>query len=336
MLKRMVILSMIVILFILIACDNKQKYLDFSGFFSQSATTVIDTSLIAEVTQLCKLKDSYIIIDKSSKAIHRFNPASHLGEQIGRTGQGPGEYLWPYNVKVLNDSVMYFTDLQSQNIIGLNARGKQIYRQHFSMKILRFCLFSPNRFVAISNNVKIPGAYILTMNVNEPKLIFKLPNRFIYTHRKILGGGVLTDQHGNIFFAFASENKIYKFSPDGDLICEMQDPQSPFYKQVNNKLYNENYKKIDRRKRYDLIDQMTVLVNMYALGDNYFLVKYVDPGYSIYYEMWTYSGSLVGCFFIENKEEIIGTIENKIVTVKDNFEDNEKFKIVLNTYILKK
>lgn len=68
-----------------------------------------ETHLLGNNVEVCLLRDGYILYDRRNVKVYRYSGEGRFLNEIGKRGNGPGEYLHLRNVQVINDEVHIFS-----------------------------------------------------------------------------------------------------------------------------------------------------------------------------------------------------------------------------------
>ncbi|MFC1514007.1 6-bladed beta-propeller [candidate division KSB1 bacterium] len=178
---------------------------------------------------------NFFIIESLNNRVLQFSPDWKFIRQIGRSGEGPGEYKLPSDITVDADGNIYVLVGESLKINKYTNKGKFIDQ----IKLERY---------AGSVNFRDDGVFQLgggtgTQTDENTGDFFKYAFRLIDsdgddlgTICKITGSGdksefgtrtvyrTTSDNNDNIYLAFSNQNRINKYSPEGDLLWTADRP----------------------------------------------------------------------------------------------------------------
>jgi hypothetical protein len=192
-------------------------------------------------------KDNLYILDKGNYMIQKYDKNGQYIKSIGRRGQGPGEFQNPYNIEIDKDNNVYVNDFNSPSrgkILILNTDGrelrrsniKDVYLYDFKITNSQRLVFSkvvfksgltyliPGEKLGKDNN-RYPCIKILTISGDSIKE-FKLKQREKPYEDNILislGHNIYytIDSDDNVIVSFSAQNRIEKYSQDGNLILQI-------------------------------------------------------------------------------------------------------------------
>ena len=76
----------------------------------------MDGHLLGSSVQLSLLQEGYLLADKKNYKIYRYSADGHFGNEIGRRGKGPGEYIGFCSVQVI-DGLVHVFDVSGKEIV---------------------------------------------------------------------------------------------------------------------------------------------------------------------------------------------------------------------------
>jgi len=173
------------------------------------------------------------VVDSGNHRIQKFGPDLTFIKTIGQRGEGPGEFNYPQSIDIDNTGNIYVTDIASRRIQILDNEGNEldtITMPEFSIGSVRF--FSPEKLLitegegfgmpiqnlegkqVVSKMFKLLGNKGQILNefgdkVNLDDLILnRSVNRFFFA----------IDGTKNVYAAFNAQNRVDKYSPEGQLL----------------------------------------------------------------------------------------------------------------------
>lgn len=203
--------------------ENKPQQTSFDSVFKYEKTINLaqDKVTIATIRKLCIAPDgNFWILDSKQQKIHKFKPdGSYIGSQ-GGLGQGPGEFIAPFD--------LYFG---KKNMYVLDPRAQKINLFEQNGKFIKFLPILDGRFIQENVNGKL---IIAATTFNNPKsgnclhlynVDGKLEKSFfpisdIAFKQQFISDSVCFNQdaEGNIYAIQEVAYKIHKYSPDGQLL----------------------------------------------------------------------------------------------------------------------
>lgn len=163
-------------LFLAIACTNSTKQASLS-YVNTSEVPVVDTLLIssdcgnielttnnasttefvilheddntmfADINQVIDAFGKYFIVDTyGSRRVVSFDYNGNPFASYGKQGNGPGEYIYPWDVDISND-YLYILDISQQKLIKYNHEGDYIDSQNIPFESKGFALLKNNKIL---------------------------------------------------------------------------------------------------------------------------------------------------------------------------------------------
>jgi len=138
--------------------------INLSTFFENINTVILeDSELIGRVNKMYILKDSIFILDRVvAKSLLVYNKKGEFLKKIGAIGQGPGEYILPFDFSInINEGLIYLLDSYSQriNIYDVNTceyiesiKLNDDKRRIFQIELYNNQLYSDAHFLIPSTN----------------------------------------------------------------------------------------------------------------------------------------------------------------------------------------
>lgn len=173
------------------------------------------------------------VLDSGNHRIQKFDPEGKYLATFGRRGQGPAEFYLPSSLDLDHQGYMYVSDSQNRRVQILNPDGtehKTITFPQTSPGIVR--LNTPGELVMGKGGIMIRIAGGASDSEGLPKLIkvldlegnvqreFGEAKKFRDEHISNVGNNFhfALDQDDNVYIAFDFQNRIEKYSPDGQLL----------------------------------------------------------------------------------------------------------------------
>jgi sugar lactone lactonase YvrE len=173
------------------------------------------------------------ILDSGNHRIQKFDPNGNFLASFGRQGQGPGDFQYPQSIDLDPGGNLYVSDSGNQKIQILKPDGslaEEIKMTEEAPGIVKLrngqmimgqgsSVFSIG-MVRMDQDQELPKLIkILNKEAEvqkefcEPKnykdfLVNRLGNRYQFT----------VDKTGNVYVAFVYQNRIEKYSPEGELL----------------------------------------------------------------------------------------------------------------------
>ncbi len=173
------------------------------------------------------------VMDSGNHRIQKFDPKGNFIASYGRQGQGPGEFQYPQSIDIDTEGNIYVSDSGNQKIHIFKPDGtfdKDITTRDESPGVVR---------IRNGKIIQGKGASVFSLEMGMrtgeeelPKLIkvvnqeAEVLNEFgdqkDYNDFLVNGMGnrfhFFVDEEGNVYVAFDYQNRIEKYSPDGELL----------------------------------------------------------------------------------------------------------------------
>ena len=173
------------------------------------------------------------ILDTGNHRIQKFNPDGKFLASIGRKGQGPAEFQYPLSLDIDSEGYLYVADSGNQRIQVLKPDGTD----HKTIQMTKVSV-GPIKIAKSGDMIMGSGGFMSFgpggMNEDEglPKIIKvldmegevkkefgekkdyndflmnRMGNAFHYT----------VDKNNNIYVSFDNQNRIDKYSPEGEIL----------------------------------------------------------------------------------------------------------------------
>jgi hypothetical protein len=162
-------------------------------------------------------KNNIYILDNKEKTIYLFSEDGRFIKKIGRTGQGPGEFIRPCSIYIDPKDIIYVLDASQRRVEIFDSEANHIK----SIKFINFPSGSgPNIIVDKSRNFYISGYYRFQNSViakfsSTGKLLkyFPIPvieyegiklddHSQIMVNQYLCGGSMCFDEEERLFFSY--------------------------------------------------------------------------------------------------------------------------------------
>lgn len=201
--------------------ENPQLRLDFVRKFGQFYKP-FDIALDAE--------GNVYVADSGNNRIQKYSPEGEFLASYGKKGQGPGEFQIMGGVAVDNQGQMYVTDRSTNRLKVLSSEGNEI-KNIATMKITgeiallssgesvltRGLFFSQESYPGLIQIVGDDGKILRTAGTQE---LYEDWDCYRYFNRTSFA----IDSEDNLYLAFATRNKIEKYTPEGTLVMTVERP----------------------------------------------------------------------------------------------------------------
>lgn len=105
---------------------------------------------------------SIVIADGMGPGVYRFTPDGTFVQQLGRSGQGPGEYRSPANVLAGKDGVVYVWDPGNARIVAFDADGTAS-----SLRVASGLLSSERSLYGVGDSLLLVLTHVASAGVGE-------------------------------------------------------------------------------------------------------------------------------------------------------------------------
>ncbi len=178
----------------------------------------------------CDSDGNVYVTDSGNHRIRKFSSDGELLASFGKKGQGPGDFQMMGGIAVDNDGRMHVPDISTSYLKVLSPRGEEI-KSMPTMKITgEIALLSTGEYVysrgLFFSSVSTPGlAQIVAQNgelsrtAGEQEL-YEDWDYYRYFNRTSFA----VDGDDNLYLAYATRNKLEKYSPDGTLKMTIDRP----------------------------------------------------------------------------------------------------------------
>jgi hypothetical protein len=170
------------------------------------------------------------VSDSGNHCIQKFSPDGEFLASYGRKGQGPGEFQIMGGVAVDIEGQMHVTDRSTNRLKVLSPEGNEI-KNVATMKITgEIALMSSGESVLTRglffSQESYPG--LIQIVGNDGKILRTAGTQDLYedwdSYRYFNRTSFAVDKEDNLYLAFATRNKIEKYTPDGTLCLVIDRP----------------------------------------------------------------------------------------------------------------
>lgn len=173
------------------------------------------------------------ILDSGNHRIQKFDPNGNFLASFGRQGQGPGEFQYPQSIDLDPGGNLYVSDSGNQKIQILKPdgslaeeikmteeapgivklrNGQMIMGQGSSVFSIGMARMDqdqelPKLIKILNKEAEVQKEFCEPKNYKD-FLVNRLGNRYQFT----------VDKTGNVYVAFVYQNRIEKYSPEGELL----------------------------------------------------------------------------------------------------------------------
>jgi hypothetical protein len=177
--------------------------------------------------------DSYgnvYVTDSGNNRIQKFSPEGEFLASYGRKGQGPSEFQIMGGIVVDKECRMCVTDRSANRLKILSSQGDEV-KNIPTMKITgEIALLSTGEFVLSKglffNQASTPGLILIVDE--EGNLLGAIGGQYLFEdwdeYRYFNRTSFAVDEEDHVYLAFATRNKIEKYSPEGNLLMTIDRP----------------------------------------------------------------------------------------------------------------
>jgi hypothetical protein len=170
------------------------------------------------------------VADSGNHRIQKYSPGGEFLASYGKKGQGPGEFQIMGGIAVDNLGQMYVTDRSTNRLKVLSPEGIEI-KNIATMKITgEIALLSSGESVLTRglffSQESYPG--LIQIVGNDGKILRTAGTQELYEdwdcYRYFNRTSFAIDKEDNLYLAFATRNKIEKYTPEGTLVMTLDRP----------------------------------------------------------------------------------------------------------------
>lgn len=173
------------------------------------------------------------ILDSGNHRIQKFSPDGKYLTTIGQQGQGPGEFQYPQSLSLDSEGYLYISDMGNRkihvlkpgggefNTIQMNEQGVGNIRWRSDGKIV---MGGGGGLMIMSGGMDEDQdlGKLLTILDSEGKVVQEFGEKLDYKDFLMNRSGnryhYAVDKIGNMYVAFDVQNRIEKYSPEGELL----------------------------------------------------------------------------------------------------------------------
>jgi len=176
------------------------------------------------------------IVDEGNFRVQKYNPEGKYLATYGRRGLGPSEFLSFGSIDIDKDDNIYFGDPGINGVKVLSQEGKEIRRFRLKKGINFIRLSENGKIVNGRLNRRIQGRAYYSSNTTPIVHIYELDGTFIrefcnpkdFEKENMIAATAagnrmsqVVDSDNNIYIAFSTQNRIEKYSIEGELLFKM-------------------------------------------------------------------------------------------------------------------
>ncbi|MFC1554330.1 NHL repeat-containing protein [candidate division KSB1 bacterium] len=168
------------------------------------------------------------ILDSRRHAVRKYDSKGYFLTDMGKEGEGPGEFKSSIRMDSDPNGNIFVTDLGNNRMQIFTPDGKHKGAYNLAQFFHFFCVLSDGKVVGSSNRDVSTEAKLLRLLDEKGDLIKKfgkiIPAEDSYLLLRTNSVSIENDSTDNIFVAFQYNNRIDKYSPDGDLLLSIDRP----------------------------------------------------------------------------------------------------------------
>jgi hypothetical protein len=170
------------------------------------------------------------VADSGNNRIQKYSPDGEFLASYGKKGQGPGEFQIMGGVAVDNKGQMYVTDRSTNRLKILSSEGNEI-KNMATMKITgEIALLSTGEFVLSKglffSQTSTPGLILVVGE--DGNMLRTAGKQDLYEdwddYRYFNRTSFAVDKEDNVYLAYATRNKIEKYTPEATLVMTVDRP----------------------------------------------------------------------------------------------------------------
>jgi len=202
------------------------------------------------------------VLDGGNHRVQKFdNKGKHL-TTFGRSGQGPGEFQWPFSIDIDKDGNIFIADWMNVRLEVFSPHGEYLRSVKLMTPVDRIRLLSSGEIAIMNPRVGRdnssyeeaegggkPFLPLIKIMDENGRMIRKFGEGILFKTFPAINGGnrlVFTkDDDDNIYLTLLFQNRIEKFTSEGKLVLQTSRP-------VPDKMHSRRTKKPNQ---YTLISQ---------------------------------------------------------------------------------
>jgi hypothetical protein len=257
---------------------EKSSRATFSELFQLVSDVQLDTTggnYIGMISDVALTSDGRIIVTDHSitRQVFIFTSSGSFIGRIGTMGNGPGEYQNPAFIRIHRDgNTICVIDIGSPKVLVYSSRGE--YKTSFRLK---------KNPIRVTVNAR--GLYFQIFDFSDKNTLYhfsldgKLLNSFSPIDEEFkplllflyAGGGLVSDNHDNLYRMTVAKYEITKYSPAGDFLTKFK-REAPFLRKHDAALPDLR----DRKAWQKLSYERTLIHNIFYLDPGLLLVQCIN------------------------------------------------------------
>ncbi len=180
------------------------------------------------------LKGNIYVLDSGNHRIQKFSPDGEYLTTLGGQGQGPGEFQYPQSLSIDSEGYLYISDMGNRKIHVLKPGGGEhhtIQMNEGGVDNIR-CLSNGQIIMGGGGGLMMVGlggmnedqdlGKLLTVLDSEGNVVKEFGEKLDYKDFLMNRAGnryhFAVDETGYVYVAFDVQNRIEKYSPEGELL----------------------------------------------------------------------------------------------------------------------
>jgi hypothetical protein len=172
------------------------------------------------------------VADSGNHRIHKYSPDGELLASYGRKGQGPGEFQIMGGIAIDNEGRIHVADRSTNRLKVLSPDGEEMKNVPTMKTTGEMALLSSGETVLTKglffSQASNPGLILIVDD--DGQLLRTAGEQELHEdwdcYRYFNRTSFAVDREDNLYLAFATRNKIEKYTPEGTLIMTIDRPLS--------------------------------------------------------------------------------------------------------------
>ena len=180
------------------------------------------------------LQGNIYVLDSGNHRIQKFSPDGEYITTIGQQGQGPGEFQYPQSLSLDSEGYLYISDMGNRKIHVLKPGGGEAHTIQMNEKGVENIRLVPDGQIVMGGGggmmIMGPGGMnedqdlgkLLSVLDTEGNVVKEFGEKLDYKDILMNRAGnryhFAVDGAGYVYVAFDVQNRIEKYSPEGDLL----------------------------------------------------------------------------------------------------------------------
>lgn len=213
------------------------------------------------------LNGNIFVSDPKAHRIFRFDFSGNFLSQIGRKGQGPGEFSWgPFEIMIAEDSLIVngFGRVQFLDLKGNYIKGFKIFKTYKEMILSKEGLIFATPVLTRNQTTLVD---VLSQD-GELLYSFGEPKKYLSKMAQLNSAKIAFNDEGELFLAFRYFPLVRKYSKKGKLLQEFTIEHS--YMKM---LGKRNQDRVKKSSKGEQIGFAAVIAVMKATKDRLYILR---------------------------------------------------------------